>query len=204
MSVHRVNLIPAAILAAKRVRRRLRLWATLLIGYAGLIVAACVGAHVIWGSGHAALARDLDAARQAARRSNETLANLRREVAKAQDTQRTIQVVTEQPDWSLLIATLSKYLGDEAVLRESRLSPVVAAATPAKPNAPAAPQPARYKLELRGLARSQAAVSQFVHALESAGVFDDVKLVRTGREAYLTAMAVSFELECTLHDEARR
>jgi hypothetical protein len=203
----RVNLIPANRLAAKRVRRRLRVWAVSLIGYAGVVISACIAAHLIWGTGHAALARDLDAARQATKRSNETVANLRREVAKAQDTQRTIQVVTDHPDWSLLIAALAKHLGDQAVLRETRLSPIVASAaavTPVKLNTPAAPARTRYRLDLRGLARSQTAVSEFVAALEAAGVFDEVKIVRTGREAYLTSMAVSFDLECMLHDDGRK
>jgi hypothetical protein len=172
--------------------------------YAVLLVVMSVAAHFIWGTGHAAVARDLEAAMQGTKRTNDALASVRAEIAKAQEVQRTIQLVTDGPDWGLLIDALGREFGDDAVMKEARLSvhaPAVAGAGPVKPTAATR---TRYKLELRGLARSQAGVSRLVSRMETAGVFEEVKLNRTGREGFLNSTAVSFEIECAMSDQPGR
>jgi len=58
--------------------------------------------------------------------------------------------------------------------------------------------PRAFRLDLAGLAQSQSAVSQFVLRLEKARVFDEVRLVQTGRKPFLKGEAVAFQLECSL------
>jgi Tfp pilus assembly protein PilO len=149
----------------------LRWWTTGLGIYAILLVGVSLAAHFVWGSGHEGVARDLEGAKQATKRTSDALASVRAEIARVQDVQRTIQLVTDAPDWGLLICALGRELGDDVVMKEARLSVQVPAtaggATPAKP-APAAAR-ARYKLELRGLARSQAGVSRLVSRMEAEG-----------------------------------
>jgi hypothetical protein len=82
-------------------------------------------------------------------------------------------------------------VGDDAVLRDIQLKPDSA-------------QPRRFTVELRGLATTQPAVSQFVLRLQQIGLFDDVKLLRTGREPVFNTSAVSFEITCVIGEGGKR
>jgi hypothetical protein len=66
----------------------------------------------------------------------------------------------------------------------------------AGPAPPISRQP--YTLTLRGLGRTQSAVSQFVLRLEKLGPFDRVKLIDTRREPFLENEAFAFHVECDM------
>ena len=105
----------------------------------------------------------------------------------------------EQPDWSLLLALLSRTLGDQAVLRSVGLEYAPEAFEETAPSAPEAPnEPPPVTLELSGLGQTQYVVSRFVLRLEQTPLFESVRLIDTRREPFLAGHAVAFRIECVL------
>lgn len=191
-----VNLIPAHRLTARHRRARLRAWAWALCAYAIVLALACAAVTLLQVDPETSEAlRQVESARNANRKAAATLVEVTKRLTQAQAARGTVQVLSDQPDWSFLFAALANRLGDDAVLRDVRLR----CTTGAKPESTA-----RYKLEVRGLGRTQAAVSRFVAELEKTDLFDEVRLLRTGREPFLTGTAVTFDLDCTLGEGAKR
>jgi Tfp pilus assembly protein PilN len=185
-----VNLIPTVRRQSRRRRTRLRRWAIACIGYGLMLGAGSMAVKHVW-AGRPEVAGELAAANARGADLNNQITRLRRELAEVESSRQTMLMVTQQPDWSILLAKLGTVLDEQTVLREVKLAP---ARTPT-----AAQQPeASYLLELRGLGKEQSAVSQFVSRLQQTGLFDDVRLVRTGREPFLNGAAVSFEVACEM------
>jgi Tfp pilus assembly protein PilN len=204
-----VNLIPTQRLAAKRRRSRINRWLVGTTAYAALALAACIGANVAWGTDYHSTAGDLAQTSERISHLTTKAADLRRRLADAESLRQTAQAVSDQPDWSILLAILSETLGHDVTLRELRLQPDRRAAAPAaaptstpqaRPPAPLNATSLRFVLELRGVARSQPAVAQFVLRLQQIGLFDEVKLIRTGREPLFNASAVTFDITATIHE----
>lgn len=196
-----VNLIPAPRLATRQRRRHLRAWAWGLTAYAAAVVLACAAVTLFQTDPDAGdTLQQVESTRAANRKASAALVDAAKRLSQAQNAQRMVRVLSDQPDWSLLFAALANRLGNETVLRDVQLRAApVPTATAAKPQAPA-----RYRLALRGLGKTQAAVSQFVADLEKSQLFDEVRLLRTGREPFLADTAVTFDLDCTLGDGGKR
>jgi len=189
-----VNLIPADRREAQQRRRRLRHWIVASVGWTGLVVSASVGSQFLWGTDSAATASELTQTQQQISDSTQKLNNLRRQLAEAQVLRQTAQSLRDQPDWSLLLGILSSALDDDVVLREIQLSPQRGG------TAGDASRSSMYTVQLRGFSRSQPAVSQFVLRLQQNGLFDEVKLVRTGREPVMNTTAVTFDVSCEIRE----
>jgi Tfp pilus assembly protein PilN len=190
-----INLIPAHRIAARQRRARLRAWGSAVVAYGIALAIACTAVTVLQADPEAGQTlQQVELTRAANRKASGTLVEAAKRLALAQTSQKMVRVLSDQPDWSLLFAGLGNRLGDDAVLRDIRLRSIS--------TGPAGPP--RYKLELRGLGKTQTAVSQFVAALEKSELFDEVRLLRTGREPFLTDNAVSFDLDCTLGDGGGR
>lgn len=210
-----INLIPARRLAARRLRRRALLWGTSL----GLYALAIGGTWPVITAtrGDDPLARihsDIELARAARQRATAALDGVSRQLAKAAVTREFTSEVADRPDWTSLLNVLGGSLGSDTALRDVQLTPASEATSATTPvgrspgaapgTAPALPgTPSSYKLTLRGISRSQAAVSGFVASLEKARLFDQVRLLRTGREPFLSETAVSFDIECLLGEQGR-
>jgi Tfp pilus assembly protein PilN len=177
-----VNLIPAPRRAARLAGRRLRAWIIAAIGWAGMIAGACGVTHLSFGRDQAATAAELDSTRQRVSVLNTRVSELRRTVAQLVAQRDTALAISDHPDWSILLGVLSQTTGERVVLRDISLKPV-----PSK----LAPQ---LVLQLRGFTDTQPAVSQFVLRLQQLGLFDEVKLIRTGREPIQNTSAVTFEI----------
>jgi Tfp pilus assembly protein PilN len=208
LNMRSINLIPVQRRVYRRVRRRLRIWTFALAGAVGLMVLAC---GLLRARVPVAAPTDAELTKTAARLNelNACLAAASTVAADREWNQNALAMLNDQPDWSLLLQLLASQIDEQTVLREVRLTP--ASGAPTAPGiTPAARQsgrtaaprqielPSRFKLELRGLCRSPAGVSQFVANVEKLGVVSDVKLVRTGREPFLAGIASNFELEGTL------
>jgi len=215
-----VNLIPAGRLAVRRLRRRALLWGlglgvyALAIGGAWSIVAATGGDDAV-----KRIHSEIELAHAARQRATAALDGVSRQLAKAAVARQFTAEVADRPDWTALFEVLGASLGSDTVLRDVQLLPAqevnsavansgsssggvdrprAAGLTPTLPGTPSS-----YKLSLRGVGRSQTAVSGFVASLEKARLFDHVKLLRTSREAFLSDTAVSFEVECALDGQGR-
>jgi hypothetical protein len=112
--------------------------------------------------------------------------------------------VNAPADYSKLLAVVSAGVGEEGVMTSLKwdvspapttaAAPVDADGRPLKVDAFAGP--VRLTVQMTGLVRSQAAITRVVERIEKAGVFDEVRLVKSGRDAFLGSEAFSFQLSC--------
>ncbi|MEX0886572.1 MAG: PilN domain-containing protein [Phycisphaeraceae bacterium] len=190
-----VNLIPAHRLEARRRRRRLRAWLVATCFWAIILASLWTAAWVGLTGPDRALARQLQNAQQQLAHTHAAISDLRPQLVDAEASLAAGRRIGDEPDWALLLALLSRWLDEKAVLTRARLAPL---------NDPPRPDEEldlrqRYQLELTGLAASQAEVSRVVLRLEQAPIFDSVKLVHTQREPFLNDQsAVGFHIECRL------
>jgi len=190
-----INLLPARRREILRTRRLLRIWTVVVPAYCVLLAAVCIAARVVLAVPGSADDRELQSARQSARQAEVSLAVARKDLASLQTKQRMVSTFIDQPDWAAFLRLIGKPLGTNLVLREVKLQQT---STNQRGSAAVSARPAgaTFRLELRGLAKSQMDLSSYVKALEETGLFDEVNLLRTGREPFLTGTATSFELNC--------
>lgn len=187
-----VNLIPITRRIAQQRRSRLQGWIGGAIGWTGALLALCMGARLSYSTGSSAnAAAELPPVLQQITDLSDRTAAIRKQLAEAVVVRETAQTVMDQPDWSILLAILGNSVSDDVALREINL----------KPNPKDKKQ---YILELRGFSRTQPSVSQFVMKLQQVGLFDEVKLLRTGREPVMNISAITFDLACEIRDGARQ
>jgi hypothetical protein len=189
-----INLLPARRREIIRTRALLRIWTIALPAYCVLLLAICVAARMVLAVPGSADDRELQSARQSARQTEVSLAVAKKDLASLQTRQRMVSTFIDQPDWAAFLRLIGKPLGDSLVLREVKLQQMTA--NQRGPTASPRSAGASFRLELRGLARSQIDLSSYVKGLEDTGLFDEVNLLRTGREPFLTGTATSFELNC--------
>jgi len=200
-----MNLIPAARLARKRLRKRLRLWATIGGTYALLLATGSLAAHVLCPAESHSLAAQLAEAAQQIQRAEGRMQELNQELADATAARETTQALDELPDWSRLLIGLSYEMGQEVVLSRFELA-ALGADEPIlteKWKESLASEPLgvllaerRHKLVLHGFGRTQESVSQFVLRLEALGAFELVRLANSCRQAFLDGRALAFTVEC--------
>lgn len=209
-----VNLIPSKRLHARQRRRRLRAWCGVTAGYLALLIAACLVTDSVWSRPGQAVTQQLADVEVQVAEINRQLALVQPEIAEAKNQLDASRAVAVQPDWSLLLALLSRLRGDAIVLEKCVLTPEeqaapiqpvpVAAAGRAPASSSARPRatPKRMsvRLELRGLGRENHDVSQFVLKLEQAGLFDSVRLLETSRAPFGAGHAVAFRVHCLLQE----
>ena len=190
-----VNLIPAHRRDARRRRTIVRWCAVACAGYA--VAAVAVGATClgVWPAPTDADRKQIEQEDQHIAQKERAITTARARVAAANLTLDAERRVSEQPDWSVLLALLADKAGDQIVLKSCRVAP--ASAGDAKPVA-ALSGAALLTVEAGGVGRSQLAVSQFLLRLERTGLFAKVALVDTHREGFLTGEAVAFRIEASL------
>jgi len=185
------NLIPPGRLIQRQSRRVLRGWVLIVALYAGVLLAGYGVLRQQLTAGLRDWSGELQAAWQEVAQGQKTLDGQQRRLTAVLIEQAANRSVGHQPDWSILLSALAGELGDEVIFRGCRIE----CASLAGP-AGAASQQATVKLN--GLGKTQEAVSKFVLRLEESGLFDQVKLVRTNREAMGDATAIAFQLDCGL------
>jgi len=198
--MNQVNLIPMARRDAKRRRAAMRRWLLICTMYALLLPASFTARYLFANGGNQAVANNLNDVASQIAESKLTLASLKPQLVEAQRTLAANRAVSRQPDWSLLLGLIAQTLGDDVVLRNCQLNPVTehptGAQTPEDATTIAAPD--QYLLQISGLGRTQAAVSQFILRLEQLQLFDRVNLISTAREPFGAGRAFGFQVECEL------
>ena len=196
-----VNFMPAYRIVARQRRRRMRWWAvgivvTLLAELGGI---AC--GYGLWCGGRMVLAKEEDRTTATIQSADRAIRMLQGELATQEATLKANQALEGQPDWSCLLSLLARSLGDGAVVKRCEL----------KPRPPAGPVTAAsalqkegdaYALRVSGVGRTVADVLQFAGELERSGLFDQIRLVKTDIEPFLSTTATSFEMEGSLGGKA--
>ncbi|MCX5662015.1 MAG: PilN domain-containing protein [Planctomycetota bacterium] len=223
-----VNLIPASRRDARRQRRRVRLWSGACSVYALALAGLCVALHFQGPQPQRAQAAAMTAANGRITELDAAIAREGKRLAQVQSSLEAGKAVSDRPNWSTLLALVATTLDPGTVLNRCRLDPMAAAPTPVggaaaaasvKPKTVVAPPanaanpagttepvvtpPRQFQLNLGGLARSQGAVTAFVLRLQATGLFEQVDLVKTTREPFLTGEAIAFQIRCTLKERAR-
>ena len=194
-----VNLIPAYRHGARRRSKRLRRWTGVCAAYAAVLLVVYGGARAVWGGGGRAIEEEAARAAVQISESAERITQLQQKLFESQRLLAANRVLADQPDWSLLLAMLSDALGEEIVLKSCKLHPAGAPRGPAAfLSGPAADPEGGFRLAITGYGRSLTVVSQFVLRLERTRLFQEVRTVKTNREAFLAGRAIAFELDCVL------
>jgi Tfp pilus assembly protein PilN len=199
-----LNLIPIHRRRARDRRRRLRAWIIFNSLFLAVLLAAALSGYLFLTADHSP-AGDLAKVEQEIDQSNKQMLVIRQQLAEAHQTMVSVNAISDQPDWSIVMAVVGRSLGDNVMLTGCDLAPVAeeapvvqAISISGKPAAMAPPAPRRVLLHLTGLGRSQAHVAQFVLRLEGTNLFEHVNLLHTNRQALLGGDAVGFELDCPL------
>jgi Tfp pilus assembly protein PilN len=211
--MNRVNLIPLHRRQAKARRARVRAWTVFCGVYAVVLLAAGVSVAMLCTTPRSAGA-EIAKLQEETKRATRQLSTVQLAAGEAQKTLLSARAVADQPDWSALLAVLSQLIGDNLVLNRCDVTPVKEerplATPPAQPiklppgappvpaQQPAQRPPTRVFVHIAGFGRSQAAVAQFVLALEGTNLFERVTLIQTNRREFLSTGAVAFELDCPL------
>jgi len=205
--VNTFNFIPAERLAKKRRRARVRVWSLICCAYTVVLVSAVALGYFNWNPDGASIAGQISAAGARIRRSTVSMNRLSLKLAEARAALEASEAIGNQPDWSRLLVILGKELGDDVVLNGCELSlfepvptgPGDAMGSLAPPAAEGAtPTRSRFKLSLSGFGRTQTSVSRFVLRLEELELLDEVKLMRSNRQAFLGGEAVAFRIDCSI------
>jgi len=121
-------------------------------------------------------------------KANEESAVLRRQLAALRDQALSARGITDQPDFSILLALLSRAIGQDVVLNRCELSQDNGKATSAPDEV----------LKISGFARNQPTVAAFMLELESTGIFKSVTLVRSNEEPWMDQKVAGFQVHCVI------
>ena len=99
------------------------------------------------------------------------------------------QKISDQPDWSILLAAIAKQCGDEITLAGCDLS---------EPREVYANDLSSVILGVHGVGRWNDAVANFVLRLEGVPILERVKLLQTTRKQVFGLDAFSFDVTCSV------
>lgn len=213
-----INLIPPHTLVLRRRRKRIRAWSAAT----GIYAAVLGGAYGALASGTAdatGLDRRIAEIAQTTQAERAELEVMRQKASEAEREADAARMMGNHPDWSVLLGLLAKPLTAEMSLHTCEVArvektPAAAAPSPAPPLAApqtaattptaATPRTDAFKVTIAGLARTQAAVTDYVLELErlTAGdqrLFDPPVMIAEAKGRRIGSTdVVAFRIECTL------
>ena len=196
--VNGVNLAPQWRKLAARRAVRCRFWLAGCTAYAAVLILAY---GVCYGQWHGADNHVREQLTEADKRIDEIDRVIARTVARLAQSRldlRVNRVLSERPDWSVVLRLVAGTLGDDLVLRECKLVTTDDRST-GGPVGQEPPSGSRaLTLNLRGHARSQASISRYALRLEQTSLFDKVTVLETRREPFLTGESVAFSVTCSI------
>ena len=209
-----INLIPRRRIEARQRRGRVRIWIIAMSAYVLTSTAVAGALNVAWDRAERRVTDELERLRGQASVVEEEIGLIQPQLIEAALQLKAGRAVSEQPDWSLLLALLGATRGEEIVLERVALIPIqVDAGEPAagesggagsaggSPGAKAVePVTPRidYRLEISGLGLTQQAVSRYLLRMEQTGLFDRVRPIDTSISPFGNERVVSFRAECLI------
>jgi len=187
------NLIPESVLARRESARWRSRWSW-IIGVAALIGAAAAGMYRV-GADDGLGSERADLAHVQARLGEieGRMPGLRAEAARVKRIAGAAAVLSERPDWSLLLDALAEMCGPDIALESVKVEPLDASGQPAAPA-----QAAEVRVRVAGLASKQSEVQAFVLTLERSGVFDRTVPLGSGPRTIGQTEVIAFEVQCTI------
>ncbi len=189
-----INLVPLERRQAFRRRVRRRGWLAACAVYALCGIAAGLFVHFGPRDEDQALRRDHAQVHSLVTDAQTQVASRRGQLGQALVELQARNAVGSQANWSVLLALLTRALGDKIVLRDVEL----ASPAPSAPPGGSMARPGSFRLGFSGLGESQADVAQFILRLERVPLIRSVRLIDTRREPFLGHTVVAFGVECVL------
>lgn len=193
-----VNLIPAKRRLARRRHRRVARWITACAVYGGLLAVLYGVVMARWGDAGDETYGRLDEVRSAYQQSQLTMGLLRARLTEARRQMYADQLITQRPDWSVVLILLAETLDDDLVLQACQLDAPRVSENVTFPGPGS--QQGRQLLHLSGMATAPLAVSQLALRLEATGLFSRVAVVETRRGSFASRKVVTFSIECVIED----
>ncbi|MFW5839732.1 MAG: hypothetical protein ACOCZE_04050 [Planctomycetota bacterium] len=206
-----VNLIPAPRRKAQSRARKLRRYGCFCALYAGVLVAIYAFCYSAWGGRAVPIASEM---RRVSTRIKSVGDEIRRLKAQIQADRLKLaanHAVSNQPDWSLLLFSMSNSIDETIVLRRILLKPAeqtdaegraVPVDVTSMPPELASGRVGTYQLEVSGWAGDQAAVWDLALQLERTGLFETVKVADSRGEVFMNRSSTGFALLCRLATSA--
>jgi hypothetical protein len=192
-----LNLIPKWRRERRKLLARRRAWTIAACAYAAILAIGYLGWRIAWRAETHDLAARLTLARRDIDEMTRGNARLRATIGATRRRLAVNEALLAQPDYSLALALVARLRGDEVVLNRCTLD-APSKGSESLPGDPSGPP----HFNLHGFGRSQAAVSQFALRLERSGLFQNVSILKSNREAFLTGEAVAFRIECLVRTDA--
>jgi len=198
-----VNLIPRSRYIAQKRTLRGRRWLVGAMAYIALLGAIHLALAV---SGARTVNADdqIEALEAKTQSITNEVAALTAQLEQARSVLQAGRVLSDQPDWSILMALLAKTTQSRIALTEVVLN---TGAGPDARNTAAAADSLTcrhamhdYLLTVRGIARTQIDVAQFAMRLENTRLFDHVMMRKASRTTFAAEEATAFEIDCGLID----
>lgn len=187
------NLIPGSVVA----RRTAAAWRVRWMWGVGVItVLVGVVAGIVRADAEGGLGADRDKLARletALLESERHLPGLRAEVARAKRLAGAATVLSDRPDWSLLLGALGSMADAGVVLESVSVEPLDASGRPAPPAGAV-----RVRITVAGLAPKQSDVQAFALELERSGLFDRTTPLGSRPRAIGPIEAVAFDVECEI------
>jgi Tfp pilus assembly protein PilN len=161
------NLLPQSILAARRVRIRLRTWAMLGLAAGSLVVGLELTARVMVPGPEAAQLQALSTLVEQETALREALREHASDLEEVTRRSRITERITTRPDWGILLAAISEKRADHVVLTAFQIEDGESSSS--------------VRMVLSGMGLTQTGIQQFVLELENTGLFDEVTLLETRR-----------------------
>ncbi len=200
-----VNLLSAHQQHRRRRRLAARRWTLAGLLQAALLAVAAVALHGLFAIDDRSVKGEIDRVGRDSREIETRKPDRAAALARVQADLVLRDTVNAPPDYSRLLAALSAALADDGMLTSlkwdlapaptSNVVPLNADGKPLKSDAFAGP--VRLQVQLTGLVRTQAAITRVLDHLGQAGLFDEVRLVKSGRDAFKGDDVLSFQLACT-------
>lgn len=215
-SLHRVNLIPAGLVATRQRRRHLRGLMVISVAYLSALFGTCLVVKVA--SAPAADSPVVELARltQQEREASMALSRLNIQLQGLSARLDSRKSLADQPDFSELLSLIGNCIDGQASVRELRLQStgidplrppvndtpraVAGSGPPARVVIGAEREPRHFTILLRGVATSETGISRFSARLRELNLFDSVDLKRTGRDLSSSRDAIAFELALILSE----
>jgi hypothetical protein len=177
------NLLPRSLLAERSRRRRIHQWFVVATVELTLLTGACVLLRVDTGDAVAGMDTTIRSTVGQIDLMAAAIAESRRELADLERRMAITNEVDRQPDWSIILAMVSKKGSGSIRLESCQLLPGVQTAEGR----------VEYKFTILGRCVSQADLTRFVESLEQTGAFSRIKIVETRRVPESTAVRFTVE-----------
>lgn len=196
-----INLIPDSRRRVRTHRNRIKCWVAAGSVYGFILLIGCGLLRTVWATGDPDTLSRSNQTQARMQAIHDSISDIHSQLGAYEQTLTANRDLIEHPDWGLLLGLLSKTLGDNLVLREFEIQRIAmsdANSSQQVDEEASGHGDTAFRLTIKGMGRTQAAVSQFALRLEKTGLFDGVKLLDTSLAPFLSGKAVAFRLECKL------